>query len=1013
MRIFSSISALFEITGKLVKPQILLNVLQLFLISLLISQFNNAHAEKVTNNFDHYKTGFPIDGAHKKLKCNACHQRGIFKGTPKTCNGCHGNRATIATSKKPSGHVRSTNSCDNCHIDKSWSNAQMDHNSITGSCVACHNGSLKNAAIKKSTHIQSSDRCENCHSSRRWIPAQFFHTNIVSNCISCHIDPNAAKTRGKSLNHVQSDNQCEVCHTTFKTWRGGKVDHSNLTKDCFSCHNGTTSGQSKLSSHIKTNNVCESCHKSGTNPTISVWKSRQQMDHSAVDDTCINCHSGSTTGKSRSSSHIPLTQTQCHLCHTSQTQWTGTANVRMDHIAVSNTCTTCHSSARSGETKQRGKTTTHVQSSDTCDECHKGFSTWQGANVDHGNLTKGCFTCHNGSTRGLKKSAAHAITTNVCEDCHKTSANPTVSIWSSRVKMGHDATTDVCLKCHDGSTLGKARSNSHIPLTQTKCELCHSSQTNWVGAGNVKMDHGVVTSSCISCHTANRSAATKQKGKTTTHIQSSNTCSDCHQNFTTWKGAKVDHGVITKNCYSCHNGTTSGQKKSATHIKTTNVCEDCHKTNANPTISVWISRAKVDHGAVNDTCVNCHSGTTKGQSRSTAHIPLIQTTCDSCHTSRITWTGTGNVKMDHTAVTSICVSCHTSTRAGAAKQQGKSTTHIQSSDICSDCHKNFTTWKGASIDHSTISTGCVTCHNGSTTGQKKSANHPITGNVCEDCHKTTANPTITIWSSRITMGHGSTTDTCLRCHDGSTKGKSKSGIHIPVGQAKCDLCHTSQRSWTGTGNVKMDHGVVNTTNCVSCHTASRSGAAKQKGKSVNHVQSSNTCSECHTSFTTWKGAKVDHGVIVNNCINCHNGSTSGAKKGINHIPVLQNICENCHSVNANPVISDWRTKEKMDHGSATTTCSTCHTADRSNAAKQLGKNAAHIQSSNICSDCHKGFTTWKGAKIDHGTIVSGCVTCHNGSTSGAKKGLNHIPVLQNVCENCHSVNANPVLTDWV
>jgi len=166
--------------------QVIISLQILLTGALLLTQFDSAFARKVTSNFEHYSTGFPLDGAHRKIRCNSCHQRAIFKGTPTACSGCHSNRSTISSSKKSINHIRTTNNCDNCHVQKSWLNARMDHNSITGSCSTCHNGTVKIASSKNSSHVQSSDRCENCHTTRRWLPARFFHSNIAGNCVSCH-----------------------------------------------------------------------------------------------------------------------------------------------------------------------------------------------------------------------------------------------------------------------------------------------------------------------------------------------------------------------------------------------------------------------------------------------------------------------------------------------------------------------------------------------------------------------------------------------------------------------------------------------------------------------------------------------------------------------------------------------------------------------------------------------------------------------------------------------------------
>lgn len=39
--------------------------------------------------FDHTRTGFPLEGAHARVACTACHKQG-FKGVPRQCTACHG-----------------------------------------------------------------------------------------------------------------------------------------------------------------------------------------------------------------------------------------------------------------------------------------------------------------------------------------------------------------------------------------------------------------------------------------------------------------------------------------------------------------------------------------------------------------------------------------------------------------------------------------------------------------------------------------------------------------------------------------------------------------------------------------------------------------------------------------------------------------------------------------------------------------------------------------------------------
>jgi hypothetical protein len=42
-------------------------------------------AQSAVRNFDHLKTGFALTGFHTNVRCESCHIKGVFKGTPRDC----------------------------------------------------------------------------------------------------------------------------------------------------------------------------------------------------------------------------------------------------------------------------------------------------------------------------------------------------------------------------------------------------------------------------------------------------------------------------------------------------------------------------------------------------------------------------------------------------------------------------------------------------------------------------------------------------------------------------------------------------------------------------------------------------------------------------------------------------------------------------------------------------------------------------------------------------------------
>lgn len=328
------------------------NTIQTLILIILYLVINNTQAE---TNFDHSTTGFQLTGQHSILACEACHVRGIFKGLPDTCEGCHDKFAQIGGSLKPVTHVRTTASCDDCHTDNSWSAIRMDHTEITDTCITCHNG-ISNTG-KPAGHVVSSDTCDDCHLTVAWIPARFDHFGITDTCVTCH---NGITAPGKDLNHVDSNDICEDCHNT-NAWIPALFDHAGVTDACFSCHNGIKY-TGKDTNHVPSDNLCEDCHlTTGWTPAT--------FDHTKTTELCDSCHNGTYADGIPTTGHFNTTQ-QCDSCHY-VTEWFTTKpythispNYPGEHTGVTLTCYSCH--------KEKSETLGWVSSGyyPDCAACH-------------------------------------------------------------------------------------------------------------------------------------------------------------------------------------------------------------------------------------------------------------------------------------------------------------------------------------------------------------------------------------------------------------------------------------------------------------------------------------------------------------------------------------------------------------------------------------------------------------------------------------------------------------------
>jgi hypothetical protein len=108
-------------------------------------------------SFDHSRSNFPLTGAHAQVRCEDCHQNGVFKGTSSTCVSCH---------TDPAFHVGALGTdCASCHNTSNWNQAtfNLSHpepnaeeggsgiNHGGASCRQCHPSTVREAV------------CTDCH----------------------------------------------------------------------------------------------------------------------------------------------------------------------------------------------------------------------------------------------------------------------------------------------------------------------------------------------------------------------------------------------------------------------------------------------------------------------------------------------------------------------------------------------------------------------------------------------------------------------------------------------------------------------------------------------------------------------------------------------------------------------------------------------------------------------------------------------------------------------------------
>ncbi|MBI5085945.1 MAG: hypothetical protein HZB13_15275, partial [Acidobacteria bacterium] len=719
------------------------------------------------------QTNYPLRGMHEGVACSGCHLDAVFRNAAHDCAACH---ADV--------HRRQFGAqCQQCHTVKGWRTEvrQTREHFNRFPLIGAH----------------ASTPCESCHKSA----ATGVYQGLSTECAACHIN-DYQRTQAPPHGASKLPLQCSQCHS-MDSWAGARFDHgttrfaltgAHARVECRLCHVGNRFTGTPME--------CFSCH-------AAQFSTARNPDHAAAGfpKDCMQCHTtsqwkGATFDHSSRSSFALTgahTSVQCNACHLAG-RFAGTPQA----------CEGCHLEAFNKTTNPG-----HVASNfpRDCAQCHV-TAQWKGAKFDHAlsrfkltgaHIQVECASCHT--------SGRFTGTPQACEGCHTQAFNQAAN--PNHVSSGFPRD---CQLCHVTSQWKGAKfdhgTQTKFPLTgahsNVQCALCHTGG-NFAGT----------TQSCEGCHLADYS-------KTTNPAHSaagfSRECQQCHTTAA-WKGAKYDHGALTKfpltgahvtiQCVACHvGGRFAGTAQS---------CEGCHLTDFNK--------------ATNPNHV-------------TSGFP---TDCKVCHTTD-TWKG---ARFDHTAQTKFaltgkhvqaqCGLCHLGGRFAGTPQacEGchlpeftKSTDPNHPSagfgKDCQQCHVTVQ-WKRTTFDHSVAtkfpltgkhaSVDCLLCHVGN-----KYAGTPAS---CEGCHLPDFNKTTN--PNHVTAGFP---QACATCHttaqwlgakfDHSTQTKfALTGKHTTV---QCGLCHVGNK-FVGTPTA-----------CEGCHLPKY-----QQTTNPNHPAAgfSQNCAQCH------------------------------------------------------------------------------------------------------------------------------------------------------------------------
>ncbi|BDG09951.1 cytochrome C [Anaeromyxobacter paludicola] len=220
--------------------------------------------------FAHERTGFPLEGAHRRATCKSCHPGSFQQKLPTACAACHRDpHAGLASLRCQGCHSteawrpafgveahRRTNfpltgrhaliPCEECHgdrRDRAFARATVD-------CAQCHQKDLSRAARTGLDHQAAgfTGRCLDCHGPWRFQGASFPghdrcfqlsggpHAGV--RCLDCHTTLAGAFQGGASGACSTGTAQCTRCHSCAVT----SARHAQVAgfqckdRKCYECH---------------------------------------------------------------------------------------------------------------------------------------------------------------------------------------------------------------------------------------------------------------------------------------------------------------------------------------------------------------------------------------------------------------------------------------------------------------------------------------------------------------------------------------------------------------------------------------------------------------------------------------------------------------------------------------------------------------------------------------------------------------------------------------------------------
>ncbi|HEU4401803.1 MAG TPA: hypothetical protein VFT43_06830 [Candidatus Polarisedimenticolia bacterium] len=223
---------------------------------------------RISAKFNHARFGFPLEGAHARAECRACHASLDFsKEKPKTacvachadvhqgelgadCARCHSARSFIDHARMVRAHQATrfpltgahlAADCEDCH--RLAAQGHLTYVNLPSACESCHLNDY--LATTNPNHVTGNipRDCVQCHAPIAWVPARFAnhdplffpifsgtHRGRWTSCSDCHTNAG---------NYAQFE--CILCHahdsaTQMASNHSGVNGYQYNSQACYTCH---------------------------------------------------------------------------------------------------------------------------------------------------------------------------------------------------------------------------------------------------------------------------------------------------------------------------------------------------------------------------------------------------------------------------------------------------------------------------------------------------------------------------------------------------------------------------------------------------------------------------------------------------------------------------------------------------------------------------------------------------------------------------------------------------------